>query len=151
MEGKLFIGSDHAGFDLKEELVARLRKSVIDLDDVGTYSADSCDYPDFAAQVARNVSNGSGRGILVCGSGIGMSIVANKFKGVRAALCLDEDTARLARQHNDANVLVLAGRKTAPEAAEKIVQVFLATPFEGGRHGRRVDKIGELEERLRPA
>jgi len=114
--------------------------------DVGTYSEDSVDYPDFAAMVARAISSGEfDRGILICGSGVGMSIVANKFPGVRAALCTDTDTARMSRMHNDANILVLAGRRTNIETAVAIVTVWLDTEFEGGRHQRRLDKIKNIE------
>ncbi|MBW2544473.1 MAG: ribose 5-phosphate isomerase B [Deltaproteobacteria bacterium] len=140
---KIIIGSDHAGFDLKEAL----KESFDGMVDVGTYSEDSVDYPDFAARVARAVSSGEfERGILICGSGVGMSIVANKFSGIRAALCTDTDTARMSRMHNDANILVLAGRRTDVETAAAIVKVWLDTPFEGGRHKRRLDKIKNIEE-----
>ncbi len=143
---KIIIGSDHAGFALKEEL----KKAVAGMKDIGTDGEDSVDYPDFGARVARAVSSGAfERGILVCGSGVGMSIVANKFAGVRAALCTDVETARLSRMHNDANVLVLAGRRTDTKAAVAIAEVWLATPFEGGRHERRIDKIRKIEEELR--
>ena len=143
---KIIIGSDHAGFALKEEL----KKAVAGMKDIGTDGEDSVDYPDFGARVARAVSSGAfERGILVCGSGVGMSIVANKFAGVRAALCTDVETARLSRMHNDANVLVLAGRRTDTKAAVTIAEVWLATPFEGGRHERRIDKIRKIEEELR--
>jgi len=140
---KIIIGSDHAGFDLKEAL----KESFDGMVDVGTYNEDSVDYPDFAAKVARAVSSGEfDRGILICGSGVGMSIVANKFPGVRAALCTDIDTARMSRMHNDANILVLAGRRTDVKTAVAIVKVWLDTPFEGGRHKRRLDKIKNIEE-----
>ncbi len=140
---KIIIGSDHAGFDLKEAL----KESFDGMVDVGTYSEDSVDYPDFAAKAARAVSSGEfERGILICGSGVGMSIVANKFPGVRAALCTDIDTARMSRMHNDANILVLAGRRTDVKTAAAIVKVWLDTPFEGGRHKRRLDKIKNIEE-----
>ena len=140
---KIIIGSDHAGFDLKEAL----KDSINGMTDIGTYSDESVDYPDFATRVARAVSMGEfERGILICGSGVGMSIVANKFPGVRAALCTDTDTARLSRMHNDANVLVLAGRRTDKETALAIVTVWLNTEFEGGRHRKRLDKINTIEE-----
>ena len=140
---KIIIGSDHAGFDLKEAL----KESIIGMTDVGTYSDESVDYPDFASKVARAISVGEyERGILICGSGVGMSIVANKFSGVRAALCTDTDTARMSRMHNDANILVLAGRRTNIETAVAIVTVWLDTEFEGGRHRRRLDKINTIEE-----
>jgi ribose 5-phosphate isomerase B len=140
---KIIIGSDHAGFPLKEAL----KKAIGGMTDIGTGSADSVDYPDFGARVARAVSSGEyDRGILICGSGIGMSIVANKFPGIRAALCTDTEAARLSRMHNDANVLVLAGRRTDPEMAVAITRVWLDTPFEGGRHERRLEKIRNIEK-----
>jgi ribose 5-phosphate isomerase B len=140
---KIVIGSDHAGFPLKEAL----KKAISGITDIGTGSADSVDYPDFGARVARAVSSGEyDRGILICGSGIGMSIVANKFPGIRAALCTDTEAARLSRMHNDANVLVLAGRRTDPETAVAITRVWLDTPFEGGRHERRLEKIRNIEK-----
>ncbi|MDI6615417.1 MAG: ribose 5-phosphate isomerase B [Syntrophaceae bacterium] len=140
---KIVIGSDHAGFLLKEAL----KKAIRGMTDIGTGSADSVDYPDFGARVARAVASGEyDRGILICGSGIGMSIVANKFPGIRAALCTDTEAARLSRMHNDANVLVLAGRRTDPETAVAITRVWLDTPFEGGRHERRLEKIRNIEK-----
>ena len=143
---KIIIGSDHAGFDLKEALKTAFRG----MTDIGTDSTDSVDYPDFGARVARAVSSGEfDRGILICGSGVGMSIVANKFPGIRAALCTDTETARLSRMHNDANILVLAGRRTDLKEAVAIVTVWLETPFEGGRHTRRLDKIRNIEEENR--
>lgn len=143
---KIVIGSDHAGFLVKETL----KKAIGGMTDIGTSSADSVDYPDFGARVARAVSSGEyDRGILICGSGIGMSIVANKFPGIRAALCTDTETARLSRMHNDANVLVLAGRRTDPETAVAIATVWLDTPFEGGRHERRLEKIRNIEKEKR--
>jgi len=140
---KIIIGSDHAGFDLKEAL----KDSISGMTDIGTYSNEPVDYPDFASKVARAVSAGEfEKGILICGSGVGMSIVANRFPGVRAALCTDTETARLSRMHNDANVLVLAGRRTDTETALAIVTVWLNTEFEGGRHRKRLDKINTIEE-----
>ncbi len=131
-------------FPLKEAL----KKAIGGMTDIGTGSADSVDYPDFGARVARAVSSGEyDRGILICGSGIGMSIVANKFPGIKdAALCTDTESARLSRMHNDANVLVLAGRRTDPETAVAITRVWLDTPFEGGRHERRLEKIRNIEK-----
>lgn len=146
---KIIIGSDHAGFPLKESLKPFLEGSGLIVSDVGTFSDQAADYPDFGKKVAEAVSTGLyKRGIAICGSGIGMSIVANRFPGVRAALCLDAETARLARLHNDANILVLAGRKTDPKIAEDIVKTWLETDFEGGRHQRRLDKITELKKNL---
>ncbi|MGA2331023.1 MAG: ribose 5-phosphate isomerase B [Syntrophales bacterium] len=147
--GQIIIGSDHAGFPLKEIVKQYVAEMGYVVTDAGTDSAASVDYPDFGAIVAQRVSTGEfDRGILVCGSGVGMSIVANKFPGVRAALCLDEETARMSRLHNDANILVLAGRRTEKEAAKSIVRLWLNTEFEGGRHQGRLDKIADIGKRL---
>jgi len=146
---KIIIGADHAGFQLKEGLKPFLTEMGFAVTDAGTDSDRPVDYPDFGARAAEAVSTGLfPRGILICGSGIGMSITANRFPGVRAALCLDEETARLSRQHNDANILVLAGRKTDTRTARGITRVWLATPFEGGRHQKRLDKIRETERKM---
>ncbi|MBI3128815.1 MAG: ribose 5-phosphate isomerase B [Candidatus Tectomicrobia bacterium] len=140
------LASDHAGFQAKEAVKAVLRELGIPFRDYGTHSEDSCDYPDFAAQAARAVSEGeSERAILACGSGTGMAMVANKFPGVRAAACHDEWCARMSRMHNDANVLALGGRVLGAEAVQQMVRLWLDTPFEGGRHSRRVAKIADLE------
>jgi ribose 5-phosphate isomerase B len=147
--GQIIIGSDHAGFPLKEVVKQYLTEMGYVVTDAGTDSPANVDYPDFAAIVAQRVSVGEfDRGILVCGSGVGMSIVANKFPGVRAALCLDEETARMSRLHNDANILVLAGRRTEEEAAKSIARLWLNTEFEGGRHQRRLDKIADIGKQL---
>jgi RpiB/LacA/LacB family sugar-phosphate isomerase len=144
---KIIIGSDHAGFSLKEALKPFLEGIGFSVTDVGTGSEAAVDYPDFGKQVAGAVSSGLfDRGIMICGSGIGMSIVANRFPKVRGALSLDEETARLSRLHNDSNVLVLAGRKTEPETAVAILKTWLETPFEGGRHQTRLDKITNIEK-----
>jgi len=146
---RIIIGSDHAGFTLKESVKGFLSSAGIRVFDAGTHRDESVDYPDYGVLAAGRVSSGEfEKGILVCGSGVGMAIVANKFPGIRAALCLDEETARLARQHNDSNILVLAGRKTEAAAAERIIKTWLETPFEGGRHQKRLDKIRELEQKL---
>lgn len=146
---KVIIGADHAGFALKESIKPCLARFGLEVTDVGSGSADPVDYPDFGCRVAAGVSRGVfPRGILICGSGVGMTIVANKYPGVRAALCLDEQTAQLSRRHNDTNVLCLAGRKTDPEKAEKIVDIWLKTAFEGGRHNRRIEKIREIEKEV---
>ena len=143
---KIIIAADHGGYSLKQALKTHLKGAGLAVTDAGTDSDRAVDYPDFGEKVAAAVSAGLfPRGILICGSGVGMSIVANRFPGVRAALCLDEETARLSRMHNDANVLVLAGRKTDPETAVKILRTWLTTPFEGGRHQRRLEKIREVE------
>ena len=146
---RIIIGSDHAGFLLKEAIKKYLADKGYAITDVGTDSTEPVDYPDFAAKVANRVSAGGfDRGILVCGSGAGMTIVANKFPHIRAALCLDEETARLSRLHNDTNILVLAGRRTDTELAKSITQMWLNTEFEGGRHQRRIDKIRGIESQL---
>ena len=145
---QLIIGSDHAGFELKEGVKSLLEQLNIVVTDVGTNNADTVDYPDYGCRVAERVSSGEfAAGILLCGAGVGMTIVANKFPRVRAALCLDEYTAEMSRRHNDANVLILAGRRTDAAAMERIVKVWLSTEFEGGRHQRRLDKIREIEEK----
>ena len=143
---KLAIGADHAGYALKEEIRRALAAEGIAVEDLGAHSTDSVDYPDFAQRVAEAVASGRVEGgVLVCGTGIGMGITANKIPGVRAAVCHDLDTARLAREHNDANVLCLGGRLLAPPAAIRIVQAWLGASFAGGRHERRIEKIRALE------
>ena len=139
---RLAAASDHAGFPLKKHLVAWLSARGHEVVDLGTHSAESTDYPDFAHEVARRIASGEvERGLLVCGTGIGMSIAANRHAGVRAARCLTEYDARMARAHNDANVLALGERVTGAGLAEAVLETFLATAFEGGRHARRVQKI----------
>lgn len=141
---RILIASDHAGFDLKALLVGHARDEGHDVLDLGTATPASVDYPDFAHDLAHRLLAGEGeRGVLICGTGIGMSITANRHRGVRAALCHDAFTAELARRHNDANVLCMGGRTTGPGVAVQMLDIFLATPFEGGRHQRRVDKVEE--------
>jgi ribose 5-phosphate isomerase B len=143
---RIAIGADHAGYHLKETIKSRLVDSGFTIEDVGTDAETSVDYPDFAALVAQRVVSGaSDRGILICGTGIGMAMAANKVNGVRAAPAGDLESARLSREHNDANILTLGARITPPDLALAIVRVFLETPFAGGRHQRRVDKIMALE------
>lgn len=147
---KIAIGSDHAGFELKEKLRRALRplRRKIVITDIGTTSADSVDYPDFAVKVARQVATKKADfGILVCGSGIGMAIAANKVGGVRAAVCRDQIDAKLARKHGDANVLCLGGRRTSPKKAVEMAKIFLSTRFTGGRHKRRINKIRLMEKK----
>ena len=140
------LGCDHGGVELKDFLVDCLRTKGVDVRDCGTHGRESVDYPDYAREVSRLVASGEvDRGVLICTSGIGMSIVANKFPGVRAALVQDLDGARTSREHNDANVLVLSGAKTGMSLALDILESWLATPFAGGRHQRRVDKITQTE------
>jgi RpiB/LacA/LacB family sugar-phosphate isomerase len=145
---KLFLGSDHAGYALKERLKQQLTEAGHAVEDLGVFSEARADYPDQAKAVAEQVaSHPATRGLLVCGSGIGMAIAANKIAGIRAAVACGEETARLSRAHNDANILCLGARTTAPELAWSALKMFLATPFEGGRHADRVAKIGEMEKR----
>lgn len=145
----LIIASDHGGLELKEALKTYLKKRQVDVRDLGTNGSESVDYPDFGEKVARAVSLGEAdAGILICGTGIGMSIVANKFPGVRAALAHDEFTARMAKEHNNANVLVLGGRVEAANQGIEMVAAWLDSKFEGGRHQRRLDKIAELERAI---
>jgi len=140
------LGADHAGFELKEALKAWLIDQSYQVLDYGTHSTDSVDYPDYAAQVADAVADQKvDRGVLICGTGIGMTIAANKVAGVRAALCSDLYTARMSREHNDANVLTLGGRLMSAEMAVDILRMWLGAEFAGGRHQRRVDKISEIE------
>ena len=139
------IGSDHRGLHQRKIIRESIEATGHEVNDVGTMTIESCDYPDIAKPVAHTVADGEAQmGILVCGSGIGMSIAANKVQGIRAALCTDEDSARLSRQHNDANVLCLPDHFD-DDALRSIIKRWLTTEFEGGRHARRVDKITELE------
>ena len=144
---KIAIGSDHAGFGLKEEVLTLLNGSRHEIVDCGTNTTASVDYPDFGEKVSRMVSAGEAdRGILICGTGIGMSMVANKFPNVRAALCNDLFSAKMSRLHNDANVLVLGGRIIGRDLAAEIVRTWLDTAFEGERHMRRLQKIKNIED-----
>ncbi len=139
------MASDHAGFDLKEKIKSYLESQNLTAKDFGTFKNESVDYPDYGFLAAQAVAeNKADKGILICGSGIGMSIVANKVKGIRAALCTDEEMAKVSRSHNDANVLVLGGRITSFEVAVKIIDAWLNTSFAGGRHFRRINKIHQL-------
>jgi len=139
---RIIVGADHAGLSLKDALAARLRERGWDVDDVGTSTADSVDYPDFGHRVARAIASGEhSLGLLVCGSGVGMSMSANRHEGVRAVVCSEPYSAQMARAHNDANVLCLGARVVGPGLAETILDAFLDGEFEGGRHARRVAKI----------
>jgi len=143
---RIAIGSDHAGFALKEQLRQKLAGEGHEVIDFGTASAESCDYPDYAQPVARDVSQGRfDRGILVCSTGIGMAIAANKVDGVRAAPAQSEDEVRMTREHNDANVLTLGAKYLDEGRAMQLIHTFLATEFSGGRHARRVAKISQIE------
>jgi ribose 5-phosphate isomerase B len=139
------IGCDHAGFCLKESLVEDLKACGYDVQDYGAFSTDSVDYPDIARAVAEAIASGQfGNGILICGTGIGMSIAANKIKGIRAAACSEPYSARMAKLHNDANIICMGSRVVGQGLALEIAEAFLDTQFEGGRHKRRVDKINEM-------
>lgn len=142
------IGSDHGGYELKQAVMAHLKERGVEFRDYGTFSTDSCDYPDYGEAVARAVASGEcERGIVVCGTGIGISIAANKVHGIRCALCGDCYSAEKSREHNDANMLALGGRVLGEGLALKIVDTFLDTEFAGGRHARRLAKIADIEER----
>lgn len=142
-------GSDHGGVDLKDFLLGILRAKGVSVRDFGTQGHESVDYPDFGREVSLRVARGQAeRGVLICTTGIGMSIIANKFPGVRAALVKDLDTARSSREHNNANILVLSGARTDKNLAQQILETWLATPFGGGRHLRRVEKIAQIEREL---
>lgn len=145
---KVAIGSDHGGLDLKETVISVLKELNITVEDLGTHDRNSCDYPDFAERVGQAVvSDACQQGILICGTGIGMSIAANKVQGIRAALCNEVFSARMARAHNDANILCLGARVVGSGVAQEIVRAYFASEFEGGRHAGRVAKIGRLDSR----
>jgi ribose 5-phosphate isomerase B len=147
---RIAIGSDHRGYHLKEKLAGILRSKGHEVSDEGTSLTESVDYPDFAALVGQKVSNGEAdRGILICGTGIGMAIAANKFPGVRAAPITDEVTAEISRRHNDLNVLCLSADMLSPRTVERMVEIWVETEFEAGRHQRRVEKISAIEAKVR--
>lgn len=142
------IASDHGGFDLKNYVVKYLSDNGFQFEDLGTFNTDSVDYPDYAVKVAEGVAQGKyEKGIVICGTGIGISIAANKIHGIRAALCTDSYMARMSREHNDANILALGGRVIGPELALDIVKTWLETEFLGGKHKRRIDKIADIEKK----
>ena len=144
---KIAIGNDHRGVDTKRRLFELIQQLGHQVEDVGAQAGDAVDYPDIAADVARRISSSQmDRGILICGSGVGMAITANKFPNVRAAVCRDDNTAELCRQHNDVNVLCLSASEQEQAQSERIVEIWLTTPFEGGRHARRVEKIAKFEQ-----
>lgn len=144
---KIAMGSDHAGFDLKEAVKSQLESEGHEVEDVGTHSSESTDYPPFAARAAELVAGGQAdRGVIVCGSGVGVSIVANKVDGIRAVNAHDPAEAEMSRRHNDANVVTLSGARLTPADARPIVETFLATGFDGGRHERRVGEISAVEK-----
>ncbi|MGS0765814.1 ribose 5-phosphate isomerase B [Syntrophomonas curvata] len=146
-DNKVAIGSDHAGFDLKSVIIKTLSDANYEVLDCGTFSDESVDYPDIAENVAAAVLTHKIKGIIICGTGVGISIAANKIPGIRAALCYNRDCARLARQHNDANIVAVGARMLEQDLAVAIVKTFLATGFEAGRHQRRIEKIMELEKK----
>ena len=144
MEKEIIIGSDHGGFEMKEQLKALLRDKAYQVSDAGCYDTSSVNYPDIARKVSKSVANGEfNRGILVCGTGIGMSIAANRIPKIRATLCHDHFTAKMSREHNNSNILVLGGRVLGPEIANEILDTWLNTEFGGGRHQMRCEMIDE--------
>ncbi|MGD9645659.1 MAG: ribose 5-phosphate isomerase B [Pirellulales bacterium] len=143
---RIAVGSDHRGFAVKGKVIALLKRLMHEVEDFGAHSGDAVDYPDVAVQVASRVSSGQAeRGILICGTGLGMCIAANKFRGVRAATCHDDLTAEMSRRHNDVNVLCLSADMLGERLIDRMVEIWLTTQFEGGRHARRVQKISDLE------
>ena len=145
---KIAIGCDHGGFQLKGEIISYLKEEGYEVQDFGTYSEESCDYPDYAVKVAESVAAKENElGIIICGTGIGVSIVANKVPGIRAALCSDTFSAHATRQHNNANILTMGQRVVGPGLALDIVKTFLTSEFEGGRHERRIEKIKQIEQK----
>ena len=146
---RIAIGTDHRGYAIRSKVIELVERLGHTVEDVGSFSGDAVDYPDIAAAVARKVSRGEvDRGILACGTGMGMAIAANKFHGVRAAPCHDDLTAEMSRRHNDSNVLCLSADLLGERLIDRMVELWLSTPFEGGRHARRVEKIRELEEQV---
>jgi len=147
---KIAIASDHGGFDLKENIIAFLLKKGLENDNLGAHSTDSVDYPDYGIKLAQAITDKKFvRGILICGTGVGMSIVVNRFPGIRGTLCSDVYTAKMCREHNDSNVLIMGGRVIEVSLAIEILETWLNTEFEGGRHQRRLDKIKNIDARLK--
>ena len=147
---KIGLASDHGGFDLKESVIAHLLNTGWEVDDLGPHSGDSVDYPDYGIKLAEAVAEKKvQRGIVICGTGIGMSIVVNRYPGIRGTLCSDLFTAKLCREHNDSNILIMGGRVIGKGLAAEIVNTWLNTPFEGGRHQRRLDKINQIDASLK--
>ena len=147
---KIALASDHGGFDLKESVIAHLLNTGWEVDDLGPHSGDSVDYPDYVIKLAEAVAEKKvQRGIVICGTGIGMSIVVNRYPGIRGTLCSDLFTAKLCREHNDSNILIMGGRVIGKGLAAEIVNTWLNTPFEGGRHQRRLDKINQIDASLK--
>jgi ribose 5-phosphate isomerase B len=147
---KIAIASDHGGFDLKESVIAHLLNDDWEIDDLGPSNEDSVDYPDYGVKLAEAIANKKvERGIVICGTGVGMSIVVNRFPGIRGTLCSDVYTAKMCREHNDSNILIMGGRVIGKGLASEIVDTWLSTAFEGGRHQRRLDKINEIDANLK--
>jgi ribose 5-phosphate isomerase B len=147
---KIAIASDHGGFDLKENIIAFLLKKGLEIDNLGAHSTDSVDYPDYGIKLAQAITDKKFvRGILICGTGVGMSIVVNRFPGIRGTLCSDVYTAKMCREHNDSNILIMGGRVLEVSLAIEILETWLNTGFEGGRHQRRLDKINEIDTNLK--
>jgi ribose 5-phosphate isomerase B len=147
---KIAIASDHGGFDLKKSVIAHLLNTGWEVDDLGPHSGDSVDYPDYGVKLAEEVADKRvERGIVICGTGIGMSIVVNRYPGIRGTLCADVFTAKLCREHNDSNILIMGGRVIGEGLAAEIVNTWLNTPFEGGRHQRRLDKINQIDASIK--
>ena len=147
---KIAIASDHGGFDLKENIIAFLLKKGLEIDNLGAHSTDSVDYPDYGIKLAQAITDKKFvRGILICGTGVGMSIVVNRFPGIRGTLCSDVYTAKMCREHNDSNILIMGGRVIGVGLAIEILETWLNTEFEGGRHQRRLDKIKNIDARLK--
>ena len=147
---KIAIASDHGGFDLKENIIAFLLKKGLEIDNLGAHSTDSVDYPDYGIKLPQAITDKKFvRGILICGTGVGMSIVVNRFPGIRGTLCSDVYTAKMCREHNDSNVLIMGGRVIEVSLAIEILETWLNTEFEGGRHKRRLDKIKEIDANLK--
>ena len=147
---KIALASDHGGFDLKESVIAHLLNTGWEVDDLGPHSGSSVDYPDYGIKLAEAVAEKKvDRGIVICGTGIGMSIVVNRYPGIRGTLCSDVFTAKLCREHNDSNILIMGGRVIGKGLAAEIVNTWLNTPFEGGRHQRRLDKINQIDASLK--
>ena len=146
---KLAIASDHAGFELKESIIAYLHDKGVKLEDFGPVNNDSVDYPDYGISIAQAIREKKvDRGIVICGTGVGMSIVVNRFPGIRGTLCSDLYTTKMCREHNDSNILIMGGRVIGKGLAEEIVTMWLDTPFEGGRHQKRLDKIEDIDRKL---
>ena len=147
---KIAIASDHGGFDLKENIIAFILKKGLEIDNLGAHSTDSVDYPDYGIKLAQAITDKKFvRGILICGTGVGMSIVVNRFPGIRGTLCSDVYTAKMCREHNDSNILIMGGRVIEVSLAIEILETWLNTEFEGGRHQRRLDKIKNIDARLK--